>query len=585
MKEIEKDSRSWMSHERGNLFVIGSALLLALGAYFWRLHVLRVRYFCPDEFEHLHAAWSFSKGLLPYRDFFEHHTPWLYFFLAPFFRFYDVDTKVADAQAFFFFARTWMWIFTGVILVLTFWVARLWRDARVGCVAALFLGNTRTFLDKTIEVRPDVLSAALWLACLIAVVRGIREEEFGRKSRWRFAWSGIFLGAALMCTQKMLFALPGFGLAMLWYLFDARSLGTRRQRFWNIAYQVLGFCLPILLTLGYFAVRGAIGEFIEYNFLINFRWKSRFAPTYFLKQLVKDNPVIVGLAVSGFFSALWGMFGRERFRRSEYLCVLSVLGLFCGLFIIQQPHPHYYLMFLPLAAVLASCAFLEVMDWAAAAVQGQQALRLKFVLYIVIGTCALVALVIPALKMFRPHLVDLLYANGWGPGTFQAELWLLALGSAAVCLLFRRENLAVAALLGALSLYPFKVMLLYDVDQTNRTTLNEIRYVLQNTSPTDICMDGWTGLGVFRPHAWYYWHLPDDVRPMISESSINEFAANLRSGSIAPKFIFYDQDLKDLSPGTTEFFEKHYESTGESTSIRIPVSADSVYPVSIWRRK
>jgi hypothetical protein len=187
--------------------------------------------------------------------------------------------------------------------------------------------------------------------------------------------------------------------------------------------------------------------------------------------------------------------------------------------------------------------------------------------------------------MFRPHLVDLLYANGWGPGTFQAELWLLALGSAAVCLLFRRENLAAAALLGALSLYPFKVMLLYDVDQTNRTTLNEIRYVLQNTSATDICMDGWTGLGVFRPHAWYYWHLPDDVRPMITESSINEFAANLRSGSIAPKFIFYDQDLKDLSPGTTEFFEKHYESTGESTSIRIPVSADSVYPVSIWRRK
>ena len=584
MNEIEKDSRSWMSDERGNLFVIGSALLLALGAYFWRLHVLRVRYFSPDEFEHLHAAWSVSKGLLPYRDFFEHHTPWLHFFLAPFFRFYDVDTKVADAQAFFFFARTWMWIFTGMILVLTFWVARLWRDARVGCVAVLFLGNTRTFLDKTIEVRPDVLSAALWLACLIAVVLGIREEEFDR-ARWRFAWSGIFLGAAVMCTQKMLFALPGFGLAMLWYLFDPRSLGTRGQRFRNIAYQVLGFCLPILLTLGYFAVRGAIGEFIEYNFLMNFRWKSRFAPTYFLKQLVKDNPIIVGLAVAGFFSALWGMFGRERFRRSEYVCVLNVLGLFFGLFIIQQPHPHYYLMFLPLGAFLASCAFLEAMDWAGAAVQRQHARRLKLVLYFVIGTCAFVALVILALRMFRPHLVDLLYAIDWLPtGFLQCELWLLALGAAAVCLLFRRENLAAAALLGALSLYPFRVMLLYDVHQTNRTTLNEIRYVLQNTSPADTCMDGVTGLGVFRPHAWYYWHI-DDVRPMISESSINEVAANLRSGSIAPKLIFYDQDLKDLSPGTTEFFEKHYEPDGEGTSIRIPDSADTVHPVSIWRRK
>jgi hypothetical protein len=138
---------------------------------------------------------------------------------------------------------------------------------------------------------------------------------------------------------------------------------------------------------------------------------------------------------------------------------------------------------------------------------------------------------------------------------------LIILVSAAVCLLFRRENLAAAALLVGLSLFAFKVM--YKVRDTNRDDLNGIRYVLQNTSPTDICMDGWTGLGVFRPHAWFYWFLHREVRMMLSERTKNEFEANLTSGSIAPKLIFYDQDLKGLSAETAQFLENAYEPTGE----------------------
>jgi len=177
--------------------------------------------------------------------------------------------------------------------------------------------------------------------------------------------------------------------------------------------------------------------------------------------------------------------------------------------------------------------------------------------------------VILALKMSRPQFLNaLIDANDWLPRTFHAELWLVALVSAAVCLLFRRENLAAAVLLAGLSLYPFKMML-YGARytppgvSTSTTTLNEIRYVLQNSSPNDTCMDGWTGLGVFRPHASFYWFLHVEIRAMLDETTKNEFAANLTSGSMAPKLIFYDEDLQGLSAETAEFFEKRYESTGE----------------------
>lgn len=36
-----------------------------------------------DELEHLRASWFVSQGYLPYRDFFEHHHPLLWFAWAP----------------------------------------------------------------------------------------------------------------------------------------------------------------------------------------------------------------------------------------------------------------------------------------------------------------------------------------------------------------------------------------------------------------------------------------------------------------------------------------------------------------------
>jgi hypothetical protein len=41
--------------------------------------------FGNDEFEHLHFAWSVSRGQVPYRDYFDHHTPALQYALAPMF--------------------------------------------------------------------------------------------------------------------------------------------------------------------------------------------------------------------------------------------------------------------------------------------------------------------------------------------------------------------------------------------------------------------------------------------------------------------------------------------------------------------
>ena len=81
-----------MAEWRASLAIGGFLLVyvLALGA------LLPVRYWDQDEFEHLQFAWLIGQGEIPYRDFFEHHTPLLQFALAPLLRLFGRPEQLVD---------------------------------------------------------------------------------------------------------------------------------------------------------------------------------------------------------------------------------------------------------------------------------------------------------------------------------------------------------------------------------------------------------------------------------------------------------------------------------------------------------
>src|SRR5262249_28450123 len=55
----------------------------------------------PDESEHLHAAWLVASGLVPFRDFWDHHAPLFFYLMAPVARWStgDVDVYLAARVA------------------------------------------------------------------------------------------------------------------------------------------------------------------------------------------------------------------------------------------------------------------------------------------------------------------------------------------------------------------------------------------------------------------------------------------------------------------------------------------------------
>jgi len=533
-----------------------TVMVTLLIPYLLRLSLLTTRGFDPDEFEHLHVAWRIWRGELPYRDFFEHHTPGVHFFLAPFFAFFRVDESVEDAWAMILLARRLMWLWTGVLLGGVVWLGCRWWDWRVGLMGGSLLGHTLIFVEKTLEVRPDLLSVAFWMGSLLCWLDGFRSDSGGgRRVRLRFVLSGLAFGVALLCTQKMLFAVPGFALVNFWYLVDSRGGGSLRERGGNVLALLVGSLIPIALTLVYFAARGGLGAFVEFNLLLNLRWKVRFAPWNYLRQWVRQNPFEVVFAAVGMLRFGATAYRKDTYRRGDFVLLLNAVGLVANLFVMPVPYRQYYLMFLPLVSLIGA-AFL--VDGFAALERFRETPRVGGALIGFLFVALTAIGLRGALGYAKPILfTPLLYPAILGVGVAGVFLFVL----------LRQRDLALTVLVLLVSIYPLKEI--GDAFRwRNDAERDEIAYVLENTTPTETFMDGWTGRGVFRPHAFFYWFLHGEVRAMLTEEQKANLLADLRSGRIAPTLIAADGNLRDISPEITAFFDANYEPVGKGVLAR-----------------
>jgi uncharacterized membrane protein len=487
------------THRRADYFRYG--VLLATAGFFlaWIPTILH-RAFDADEFEHSHAAWCVFRGMLPYKDFFEHHTPWYYYVLRPFFHWFDVAGSAESARHFLLFGRSLSLVLTTLSVFLVSRIGRLWQDGKVGLLAGLFLVSQPIFFEKAIEIRPDVLALPFFVAGLWLLLRGLaRSADSTTSVRRCFFAGGLSLGAAIMCTQKMLFVLPGAlaGL-VIWSLvgrWTEKSLaeppaktkvGVFSRMLLTLVFLV-SVCVPGGLTWAAFALHHGGGEFITNNFLLNAKWK--YIETYQLRRLIETSWPILALCLLGGGISLARFFRSKGRRSGELLLLLILVGLFAGLLVMPSAHGQYYLMSLPLACLFAAQGLLFLVERAQA--------RARPVLLVL----ALIPLgVLPA------H----------------------ALRSS-----FRSRNDAQLA---------------------------RLRYVLKNTMPEDVVMDGWQGMGVFRPHAFYYFFLHPETVAMLPGPRLAAYLDALERGAIRPRLIAMDGNLAALGPRFKSFVMRNYMS-------------------------
>jgi hypothetical protein len=110
-----------------------------------------------------------------------------------------------------------------------------------------------------------------------------------------------------------------------------------------------------------------------------------------------------------------------------------------------------------------------------------------------------------------------------------------------------------------LAVWPVRI-LRRDFQDRNDRQLALLRTVFETTKPTDLVMDGWAGMGVFRPHAFHYFFLHAETRAMLSPPRWDAYLDALESGTIRPKLIAMDKNLAAMGPRFVTFVQGTYVS-------------------------
>jgi hypothetical protein len=240
--------------------------------------------------------------------------------------------------------------------------------------------------------------------------------------------------------------------------------------------------------------------------------------------------------------------------------------MFGGLFVIPVPFPQYCLTFIPLFAVLAGTFLVRVVG--ALGVPLTESVDPPTRAAWVVATALFVTLACIGLSEARPVIRT--------PWLYPAAV---GFGLAGVCSVrwHGRQHLSLAAALLVMALYPAQ-WTTWMWAEGDDGQFAQLRYVWTHTHADSTVLDGFSGLGVFRLHAWYYWMLHPGVRAMLPPPVAAGFEADLADGRVQPDLVVLDSNLRALSPAITKTVESRYHPTGLGDIYLRDVAAGALRP-------
>ena len=287
-----------------------------------------------DEIEFFRATDWVRQGLVPYRDFWEHHTPLQWYLFAPF----AAMTTTPGAAAI-----VWMRIAQVPLWVATFWFTNVWMKrsglGAVGRWTSIAIACCSSLLMlAAVEYRVDVLGCAVYLAALVILSR-----KDGKGSGW---WP--FFGGVLLCLTG--FANLRLGpLLALTVLLDAFI--DRRENRWRfnrrVILVILGVIVTFALGLGYFAMRGALLPLYRHVWVENYlgdKYAERIPWAFAHRMLIPFGIRIYGAGKAFEWSGI-DIAGAA-------LIILGLIGLVRALGRAKRPDGTFFVAVLQLANML-----------------------------------------------------------------------------------------------------------------------------------------------------------------------------------------------------------------------------------------
>ncbi|MDH5325892.1 MAG: glycosyltransferase family 39 protein [Gammaproteobacteria bacterium] len=319
-----KKSREWIQSIISNpLYGLLVILVILTLANSW------FRGFDHDELEAIHTAWKMAAGEVIYVDFFQHHNPLFYYVLEPFLWVFSDDTSVLRI------ARLFMFTMYAAVLFVTYKLALLvLKERRDALLSVVVLAGTTYFFDKAIEVRPDVPQVLFGLMSIYWMFL-----YFDKRKLMYALLSGVSLGISFLFLQKAIFLILIIGLIL------ARRLFNRSMPVQEFFYYWLAFAATVLPYALYLLLNDQFSTYITFNWLLNMKFSHTFSPVSGVLAIYQKNTLVWLFFIVGVACMEKGVM------REILFLVLALMG---SLLMVKAPYPQYYMMFLPLVAVVAA---------------------------------------------------------------------------------------------------------------------------------------------------------------------------------------------------------------------------------------
>lgn len=294
-----------------------------------------MRPFGHDEFEAMHTAWKMFSGERIYIDFFQHHHFLFYDVLSWLIAWFGADADMILAS------RALSFLMAIGIVFLAYRLAKMTLGKEAALLSALLLSTTFMFLDKVIEVRPDVPQA---LSGMLAVFFLLRYLESGRRLFLLLVPVSLFV--SFLFLQKAVFLVALLGLYTLYRVMKKTMKISDFTLLWGLFVVFLGIFVSSLVLSGVWS------EYLFLNWTVNTQLMNTFFLLKYLWISFTENPVF-WLAYLGGIVLLFRKKGTNLF-------VFLSLGLLGTVFLTKTPFAQYYLMALPFVAIVAAQAMLAL---------------------------------------------------------------------------------------------------------------------------------------------------------------------------------------------------------------------------------
>ena len=294
-----------------------------------------------DEIEHLRASWFISQGYLPYRDFFEHHHPLLWFAWSPLMKIlpqqFETSLYMARFAALLFSA--------GSLTVFFFWVKRFFGGTKTACLALCFYFIIYVSWYTFSIFKPDTFARFFYLLGLYQFFTFCQN-----KKTKDLVWCGVNFTISFLFLQTLIFSILPLIFPTIWLLY-------KKQISWRTLF--IASAAPLLMlgaALMFLYLTDSLTEYFQLNWVFN---------SYLFQAAPFSNDPVIGFygiyIVLAVISALLLLFKHKTNFNTNIVIILLVGELF-HLLCFSAVLPHYFIYFFIFSAVIFALICRDITD-------------------------------------------------------------------------------------------------------------------------------------------------------------------------------------------------------------------------------